>query len=78
MRKLSYKETRELETIEADILAAEEKVASFEAELATADFYAKHGHDWPAMEKTLKEDTARVTLLYARWEELEAIRAASA
>lgn len=78
VRKLSYKETRELETIEADILAAEEKVASFEAELATADFYAKHGHEWPAMEKKLKEDKARVTLLYARWEELEAIRAASA
>ncbi|HSI12797.1 MAG TPA: ATP-binding cassette domain-containing protein, partial [Chthoniobacter sp.] len=77
-RKLSYKETRELETIEADILAAEEEVARLEATFTAPDFYEKHGNDWQAFEDNLKQRKVRVTSLYARWEELEAIRAASA
>jgi len=77
MRKLSYKETRELETIEADILAAEEAVAKLEAAFAAPDFYEKHGHEWQALETRLKEGKERVVFLYARWEELEAIRVGS-
>jgi ATP-binding cassette subfamily F protein uup len=76
-RKLSYKETRELETIEADILAAEEEVARLEAAFVAPDFYEKHGHEWEALETKLKQGKERVTRLYARWEELEAIKAAS-
>src|SRR5580693_5863386 len=41
-RKLSYKETRELETIEAEILATEEEVTRLEAAFAAPDFYEKH------------------------------------
>lgn len=78
VRKLSYKETRELETIEADILAAEEEVVRVETALAAPDFYEKHGHEWRELETQLQKDKERVTALYARWEELEAIRAASA
>lgn len=78
VRKLSYKETRELETIEADILAAEKEVARLEAAFAAPDFYEKHGHEWQALETRLKEGKERVAFLYARWEELEAIRAGSA
>jgi len=77
-RKLSYKETRELETIEADILTAEGVVAKLEEAFLAPDFYDKHGHEWQALEDKLKADKARVVFLYARWEELEAIRAASA
>ena len=73
-RKLSYKETRELETIEAEILAAEEKVALMETALAAPDFYAKHGHNWEALEAQLVAAKARVPKLYARWEELGQIR----
>ena len=76
-RKLSYKETRELETIEADILAAEEEVARLEAAFATPDFYEKHGHEWQSLEAKLKQGKECVTWLYARWEELEAIKAAA-
>ncbi|TCO90108.1 ATP-binding cassette subfamily F protein uup [Chthoniobacter flavus] len=77
-RKLSYKETRELETIEADILAAEKEVARLEAAFAAPDFYDKHGHEWQALEDQLKQGKEHVTHLYARWEELEAIRAGAA
>jgi len=75
-RKLSYKETRELETIEADILVAETEVARLEGAFAAPDFYEKHAHEWQALETQLKEGKKRVTRLYARWEELEAIKAA--
>jgi ATP-binding cassette subfamily F protein uup len=77
-RKLSYKETRELETIESDILQAEAEVARLEAAFAAPDFYEKHGDEWQSLQTQLKERKARVPQLYARWEELEAIRAASA
>jgi ATP-binding cassette subfamily F protein uup len=73
-RKLSYKETRELETIEAEILAAEEKVLLMETALAAPDFYAKHGHNWEALEAQLESAKARVPKLYARWEELVEIK----
>ena len=73
-RKLSYKETRELETIEAEILAAEEKVLLMETALAAPDFYAKHGHNWEALEAQLEAAKARVPKLYARWEELVEIK----
>jgi ATP-binding cassette subfamily F protein uup len=75
-RKLSYKETRELETIEADILAAEGNVARLETAFAAPDFYEKHGHEWQTLETQLKQGKERVAHLYARWEELEAIKAA--
>jgi len=76
-RKLSYKETRELETIEAAIHAAEEEVTRLETAFADPDFYDKHGHEWEALEAKLAHDKERVTQLYARWEELEAIKGAA-
>jgi ATP-binding cassette subfamily F protein uup len=76
-RKLSYKEARELETIEADILKAEAEVKRLETDFAAPDFHEKHGHDWQALETQLKEAKERVPRLYARWEELEAIKAAA-
>jgi len=78
VRKLSYKETRELETIEADIHLAEEEVVNLESTLAAPDFYMKHGDDWQQFEDRLKAAKERVPQLYARWEELEQIKSGSA
>jgi len=75
-RKLTYKETRELETIEADILAAEEEVIRLEGLFELPDFYQKHGHEAQALQAQLDAAKLRVPQLYARWEELEQIRAA--
>ena len=77
-RKLSYKETQELETSEARILAAEGNVARLETMFAAPDFYEKHGDKWQKLEKELAAARQEVARLYARWEELEAIRAAGA
>ncbi|QQL45523.1 ABC-F family ATP-binding cassette domain-containing protein [Sulfuriroseicoccus oceanibius] len=73
-RKLTYNETRELETIEEDILAAEEKVATLEAEFTAPDFYENHADDWQQLEADLKAAKEAVPVLYERWEELEKIK----
>ncbi len=74
-RKLKWKEERELETMEETILAAEAEVARLEALFAAPDFYQKHGHEAAALDTQLAAAREEVPRLYARWEELEAIRA---
>lgn len=76
-RKLKWKEERELETIEEDILAAEEKVARLDTLFAAPDFYEKNGENWEELQQELKDAKEKVTTLYSRWEELEEIKAAS-
>ena len=70
-RKLTYKETQELETAEARILTAEENVARLETLFATPDFYQTHGDRWKTIEAELAAARKEVARLYARWEELE-------
>jgi len=76
-RKLKWKEERELETIEADILTAEEDVAAKEAILTHPNFYNEHPNDWQQFETQLNESKAKAAKLYARWEDLEKIKADS-
>ena len=74
-RKLKWKEERELEGIEERILKAEEVVAEIEAKFASENFYENHGHEWRELEASLNTSKEDVAVLYARWEELEGIRA---
>ena len=76
-RKLKWAEAKELETIEADILAAEEKVTRLETAFEAPDFYEKHGDDWQELETELKQAKEKAPQLYTRWEELEAIKTAA-
>ena len=69
--KLTWKEERELEAMEANILAAEKEVTCLEAAFTAPDFYTKHGQEWQQMEAQLKGSREKVAQLYARWEELE-------
>jgi ATP-binding cassette subfamily F protein uup len=76
-RKLSFAEARELGGMEARILATETDIARIEALFATPDFHRTHGaqaHRLVAELAAAKEDLTR---LYARWEELEAVREAA-
>ena len=75
-RKLKWKEERELEGIEAVILAAEEEVTRIEAQFADPNFHAEHGADYPKFEAELRGARDRVARLYARWEELGKIASA--
>jgi ATP-binding cassette subfamily F protein uup len=73
--KLTWKETKELETIEQDIASAEEAVARIEAIFASPDFYEKHGDRIAPLTEELASAKATAERLYARWHELEETKA---
>jgi len=73
-RRLSFKETRELEGMEAEILAVEENIARIEASFAEPDFHRKHGQRTDELKAELVTGRERLAKLYDRWQELEAIR----
>jgi len=73
--KLSFKEQREYEGIEAAIQAAEERKSAVEALLADPATYQKGGAAVATIKADLDAAGAEVERLYARWEALEAIKA---
>lgn len=76
-RKLKWKEERELESMEETILEAETAVTKLEEQLNDPEFYIENAVDAPKLHEELKEKQDAVKKLYARWEELEAIRLAA-
>jgi ABC transport system ATP-binding/permease protein len=76
-RKLSFKEQRELEGIEAQIHAVEAEVARIEGLFADPDFFRKHAAQVNQLTSELDAAKENVPKLYARWEELEATKSAS-
>jgi ATP-binding cassette subfamily F protein uup len=73
-RKLKWKEEREWESMEANILAAENEVSDLEATFAAPDFYAKPRAEIFDLETQLKTARDKVAHLYARWHELELLQ----
>ena len=73
-RKLKYKEEREWQSMEANILAAENEVSKLEAAVAAPDFYAKPRAEIFDLETQLKTARDKVAQLYARWQELELLQ----
>jgi ATP-binding cassette subfamily F protein uup len=71
---LSFNEQRELDGIEAAIEAAEARKADVEAALSDPATYQKAGSGVAALRAELDEVSAEVERLYARWQELEALR----
>ncbi|MBV9775116.1 MAG: ATP-binding cassette domain-containing protein, partial [Gemmatimonadetes bacterium] len=74
-RKLSYKEQKELAGMEEAILRAESEKAELEAKLSDPALYADTPEEIARVTAAFHEAGARVEALYARWEELEEIRA---
>ena len=75
VRKLTYKEERELEGMEASILAAEADAEALEAQLADPVFQREHFLELDALAADLAARRAAIGALYTRWETLEAVRA---
>jgi ATP-binding cassette subfamily F protein uup len=76
-RKLSFKEARELEGMESQIHTVDEEIARIESLFASPDFHRTHATQTRQLNADLAAAKEKLTQLYARWEELEAIRAAS-
>jgi ATP-binding cassette subfamily F protein uup len=72
--KLSFKQQRELEGIEALITEAEGRKAALEATLADPATYQKAGAAVAGLKTELEAASAEVDRLYSRWQALEAIR----
>jgi ABC transport system ATP-binding/permease protein len=73
--KLSFKEARELEGIEPQILAAEVEIARIEALFATPDFHRTYAPKTSQLLAELATAKEKLAQRYARWAELEAIKA---
>jgi ATP-binding cassette subfamily F protein uup len=75
-RKLSFKEARELEGMESQIQAVDEEIARIERLFASPDFHRTHATQTRELNADLAAARERLAQLYARWEELEAIKGA--
>jgi len=73
-RKLTWKEKKELETIEDDIMNAESEVQKIEDLFSLSDFYEKYSDQINKLHNQLEEAKLRVKHLYERWGELEKIK----
>ena len=76
-RKMTWKEKAELEGMEAAILKDEESVTRIESLFADPEFHSKHGAKTIELTSELETAKKQSAALYARWEELEALRAAN-
>ena len=73
-RKLSFKETRELEGMEGAITVREARIAEIEDMFADPEFHRKYGAQGKELHEELETQRATLETLYGRWEELEAIK----
>jgi ATP-binding cassette subfamily F protein uup len=76
-RKLTFKEARELEGIEDAIAAAEARVNDLEATLSDPAVFKDRPTEVQTIIADLDTARADVERLFARWQELDAIKAAS-
>jgi ATP-binding cassette subfamily F protein uup len=74
-RKLSFKETRELGSMEAQIHVVDTEIARIENLFASPDFHRTHATQTNQLNADLAAAKDGLARLYARWEELEAIKA---
>lgn len=72
--KLTWKEAKELEAIEADIMSTEAEVERIEAVFSAPDFYEKRGEETARLTEELAAARVKVDRLYARWNELEELK----
>lgn len=74
VKKLSWKESKELETIEEKIITAEQEVGKIESIFSSPDFYEKYATQTTELTLQLEYAKEKVKQLYERWEELEQLK----
>ena len=71
-KRLSFRDKKELEGMEARITAAEARVSLIEQSLTAPDVWRGDGAEGRALQQELTAAQAETTALYSRWEELMA------
>ncbi len=74
VKKLTWKEAKELETIEENIITAEAEVERIEKIFSSPDFYEKYAMQTIELNLQLEQAKHAVKLLFERWEELEKLK----
>lgn len=74
VRKLTYKEQRQLETIEDDILELETNTEEIETTLNDPSFYIENSEKAETLTKELEEKKTKISEMYDLWQELENIK----
>jgi ATP-binding cassette subfamily F protein uup len=74
VRKLTWKENKELESIENDIMNAESEVEKIEGMFSSPDFYEKYTARTKELTSQLEQAKTLILKLYERWDELEKIK----
>ena len=74
VRKLTFKESKELEDLPGRIEALETELEQIHGAMADPDFYRDNGHQVSAAKARLESLEGELARVYARWEELEALR----
>jgi ATP-binding cassette subfamily F protein uup len=77
VKKLKWKEAKELESIEDDITRTEAEIQRIEAIFSSPDFYEKYGGQTAQLTTDLAAAKEKIEFLYVRWHELEEIRTGS-
>ncbi|HEY1661212.1 MAG TPA: ABC-F family ATP-binding cassette domain-containing protein [Verrucomicrobiae bacterium] len=76
-RKMSFKEMRELEGMETAIHVVEAEIARIENLFASPDFHLTHARQTDQLVADLAAAKENLAKLFARWEELEAVKASA-
>jgi len=74
IRKLTFKEKMELDTIEDEIMSLEEEIQNTENVFMQPDFYEKYASQTNQLREKIDELKEKVKQKYDRWEELENIK----
>ena len=70
-KKLSYKEQRELDSMDEQVMGLESKIERIETMFAEPDFFKKHGEQSTDLHNELTTLKKQLDISYSRWEELE-------
>ena len=74
---MSFKEQRELETIERAIQELESKITETEKRFESPNFHREHGPRAAEIIEHLSDNKKRLEIMLERWGELEALRSLS-
>ena len=73
-KKLSWKEQNDLDSMEENVLELDTEIEGLEAQFQDPDFFKKSKDEIAKVQKNLDEAKTKLDVLYARWEELEALQ----
>ena len=76
-KKMSFKDVRELESMEGKIHGVEAEIARIENLFASPDFHRTHATETKDLTAKLAAEKENLAKLFARWEELEAMKASA-